>query len=259
MYDQLRGDLKELINKWVPAVEIIAEDIKNIEDKNAKLAHIVELNRFKDLLAIMKKINEDEYAIDKNTRKIASIRSELYVNSEYENVGSDIVKLIEAIENLLLDSGNIYQVRVNIKRCIQVLKRGKGVLPSKTMRELIDRLNQCIIKRNKIQDHPQHGIILNLCEERGEFGFITQTLAMIDVKCNECEHIFEASGNSALDIFAPVQCPQCRCKDISRSSFKHVKMYPSFDTETVRTQPSCIAPKCTNHKPVDKARKCLIQ
>jgi hypothetical protein len=254
MYDKLRGDLKDLVDKWEPALEIITEDVRTLEDKNTRLAHLVELNRFKDLLTIMKTLHEDQDALFKYTRKIASIRSELYINSEYENVGTDIIKLIESIENFQLDSSNIHQVRINIKRCIRLLKRAKGVLPSKTMDDLIDRINKCIIKRNKVQDHPQHGIILNLCEERGdfEFGFITQTLAQINVKCNECEHVFEASGNPALDIFAPVECPQCRSKDISRAKNKACL---SSDTGTVRPEPIT---KCAKNEPY-KARKCLIQ
>jgi hypothetical protein len=54
IFDPFREDLDRLCKEWGPCLDGIWENVKHVEDKEERLAMIIEYNRFKDLLHTMK-------------------------------------------------------------------------------------------------------------------------------------------------------------------------------------------------------------
>lgn len=214
VFEPFRMDLSRIISDWHPKLETIREEISSTNDKDKRLATIIEYNRFKELLSIMRWLHNDKDAISKNSQTIGSIRRELYLASQYEHVGDDILKLTEQIEKLIDGKATVHKISMNIKRCIILIKQGEGVIPSNAKQELIDRLNKCIIERNKRVRIPIQGIILQLREDK---DFVNCAAALFVIECKTCGHAFRWSGNSDLDIYAPPVCPECMSCDLFRS------------------------------------------
>lgn len=218
IFDPFREDLDRLCKEWGPCLDGIWENVKHVEDKEERLAMIIEYNRFKDLLHTMIWLKDDKMALTRYSKKIASIRSELHSTRDHESVGYDIEQLVVCIEkDLLHRTPKMHTVTSNIKRCIHVLKQGEEVIPAKLRHELIKRLNVCIVKVNKQVKFPHHGIIIQLCEDR---DCIHCAARLVKVKCNTCGYEWQISGNSELDMFAPAKCPECASVDIEESPWR---------------------------------------
>jgi hypothetical protein len=212
MFDQLRSDLSKLSDEWQPKLDTIWSEIRRSkhDDRDLQLARIIEYNRFKDLLYTMQRLHNDKDAINRYSMKIASIRCQL----EYENIGDEILKLVEKVEKLVKDNDSINTITANIKKCITLIKRGEEVIPLNRQKDLINRLNRCIIDLNKRIDNPIQGIIIQLREDK---DFVHDVAFVINIECKDCGYVFECSGHFDRDIYAPPVCPKCNSCELFQS------------------------------------------
>jgi len=214
-FESLRADLYPLIKSWQLKLDGLWESIREEQDKNKRYSYIVEYNRFKDLLNTMTFLREDDIAVYTKEKKIKSIRHQLHPAEEYENIGTEIGNFLSKIEASLKAQDpkpNIQKLVSDIKKTINLIKTGEDVIPYATKQQLIDRLNQCIIARNKLVFHPTHGIAIQLREFK---DFITSCAAICHVQCQECNHIMTFSGNSDTDIYAPIKCTKCQSFELA--------------------------------------------
>lgn len=210
----LRKQLSPILKAWKPLMEEIRIQIRDVEDSNLRMSYLIEYNRFRELFKEIEFLKNDEIAIDKNIKRISSIKFQLQKNAEFENIGNDIMKLVKCVEcELNTDTPKMHYVVSTIKRCINLIKQGQDVIPIKVRDDLIKHLNDCIIKRNKKVEHPMHGIIIQLREAT---DFVTCVAAICNVKCLSCNHVIQFSGNTALDIYAPIKCSRCNGYDLER-------------------------------------------
>lgn len=213
-FEDLRAELEPIVNSWERKLDGLWKGIREVEDKNKRYSYIVEYNRFKDLLNTMSFLKQDEIAIYTNERKIRTIRRNLNSATKEENVGKEIGELISNIESSLGSKDqNIQKIVSDIRRTINLIKTGEDVIPCTTKTQLIDRLNECIIARNKIVSHPAHGIVIQLRENK---DFITCVAAVCYVQCQQCKHFMTFSGNSDCDIYAPIRCTKCRSFELAK-------------------------------------------
>lgn len=209
IFDDLRSDLDCLAEKWsVKLDEIWDENIKKTEDKDVRMALIIEYNRFKDLAREVEWLRNDKSAVTRYSKRIASVKCELAWAREHESVGDDISLLVADIEHMLLqEKPKIGLACTYIKHAIRALKEGEEVVPSLLKQDIIRRLNECIIRCNKSIMFPKHGIILQV---RRNKEFIHCVAIIYHVKCNKCKTIMTISGNSDCDVFAPAKCSKCK-------------------------------------------------
>jgi hypothetical protein len=229
-FENLRCQLSPIVYSWPKILEELRVKIGEEPDKDKRLSYIVEYNRFKDLLYIVNFIKNDDIAIYKKTKVISSIRCEIYKNSEYENIGTNILEMV----NTILDETNIKIIVSKINHAIKLIKIGKEVIAAKTLELVIERLNMCIIKRNKLVKNPMHGIIIQL-EEDNDFSHCMARIC--SVRCAECNNIMQFSGHSDRDIYAPIKCSKCNSfelKECSNEEFKNLTQIA--EKEIVKTQ-----------------------
>jgi hypothetical protein len=213
-FDSLRKELEPIVESWELRLEELWETVKTIKDRNQRLPMVIEYNRFNELLGAMKFLKDDHHRLSKNSARISEIRREIYYKSEYENVGEDIAKLVDAIESKFKgDAPNMHDIGVNIKRAIQLLKKGENVVHDIARKSLINRLNVMIIERNKRVQFPLHGIIMQLREDK---HFVHCVAIYFGVQCKGCNHIMCATGNSDCDVYGPIKCEKCGSFDMQR-------------------------------------------
>ena len=211
-FDDLREQLEPLVNSWKLKLDELWEKIRDVEDTNKRYSYIIECNRFKDLVSQMAFIKNDDIAVYTKEKKIRSIRHELHSENDDENVGIEVGDLISKIESELKYQPNMKNVVSNIRRSINLIKMGEYVIPRATKRELIDRLNKCIIARNNRVSHPTHGIVIQLKENR---DFMHCIAAICHVQCQDCKHFMTFSGDTDCDIYAPIKCTKCKSFKLS--------------------------------------------
>ena len=254
-FSGLRNDLDILIAKWQKDLPIILNKVptKGGEDNAAtRYAMLLEYNRFMNMLDTMKWLVKDTEAIGKDTKKVGTVLNELYNQSVFENVGRDIGMLIDKVEDMIKDdSVTTHVIGVNIKRCIYLLRHAHDVCARKEYDELIDRLNKCIIAKNKQTQVGEScgvkptGIILQLGvhhEHEHEHDFIRDTAVIYTIECLNCKHLFDISGCIDLDVYAPSMCPMCKSCDLSKSKKslweikrQHKHQYTLFPKKQTRT------------------------
>lgn len=230
-YDGFRADLFPVMQKWEGLLQEDMDRIKGIDDKTMRLAHIREHNRFKNLLASMSAVFHDDLAIaERYCPQIATVERALsrHVDLDMEHVGQDIEKLVRLAEHTLARFDGVYSMRAACKLvegyvawCIECIKHGYEVIPSAERSELIARLNKMIVAVKSWGGDKQkddRGIILQLRENKGDV-FITTCMAVVfAVECEGCGLVFECSGNSECDVYAPARCPRCRSARLKRSN-----------------------------------------
>lgn len=235
MFNDLRSDLDCLAKNWsVKLDEIWDEKIKTTEDRDERLALIIEYNRFKDLAREIDWLRNDKNAVTRYSKRIASVKCELVRAREHESVGDEISLLVEDIEQMLgQERPKMGLVCSYIKHAIWALKEGEEVVPSPLKHDIIRRLNECIIKRNKSVLFPKHGIILQV---RRYKEFIHCVASIYHVKCNKCKTVMTVSGNSDCDVFAPAKCSKCKSCELYKV---HNVPFEPFKTKKEKPQ-SCM-------------------
>lgn len=226
-FENLRAELEPLVNSWQPKLEELWQNIREVTDKNKRYSYDIEYNRFKDLFNTMSFLKNDEIAVYANEKKIKTIRHELHTLTELENVGTEIGELIIKIESSLKEQPpNTQKLVSDIKRAINLIKTGEDVIPHTTRRQLIDRLNVCIIARNKLLSYPSHGIVIQLRENK---DFVHCVAAICHVQCQECKHFMTFSGNTDCDIYAPIKCTRCKSFELAHYRVSRHEEFKELD------------------------------
>ena len=228
-FENLRADLEPLVSTWQRKLESIWTNIRTVEDKNKRYSYIVEYNRFKDLLNSMSILKHDDLSVYTNEKTIASIRQDvLQCTQEPDNVGTDIGELLTKMEESLHDTPlNAQQLTSDIRQIIKLIKKGQDVIPNPTKTQLIDRLNTCIIARNKHTSHRTHGIVMQL--RRQPKNIVHCVAAICHVQCQNCKHFMTFSGNTECDIYAPITCTKCQSFDLQQYVVHHRDEFAKLD------------------------------
>lgn len=144
-----------------------------------------------------------------------------------DNIGNDILKLIEEI-NKQLDCAmpRAYLINALIFKTIHLIKLGLPVIPMETKNDLIEQLNLAITRRNKLvrrQDRI-NGIIVNLKPyEYNGYGY--DTALIVNWNCNSCDQKWFENISHHADIFAPLECPKCKCGEIRLTKSKKMTFW----------------------------------
>ena len=204
--EELRNSLKPMIDSWEVTLADTWQKIRMIQDKDQRLAHVFEYNKFKDLLIQMKHIQND--TLSNHAVTIASIRCDLAQNAKFDNVGDDILEMIKTVETIIKSAKpDMMFIVSTVKRVINLLKQGDDVIPINTKKECIERLNSCIIYINQHIRYPTHGIILQLRKDKSEHKMLA---AIYHVICGDCNRIMTVTGSTDEEIYAPPNCSSCK-------------------------------------------------
>jgi hypothetical protein len=122
-----------------------------------------------------------------------------------------------------------------------MIKIGEEVIPSKTKNLLIERLNACIIKRNKLVSTPMHGIIIQLRDFK---EFVHCVALLCYVQCQDCKHFMTFSGNTDCDIYAPIRCSKCKSFELASYHVKGRGEFQKLD-EVAEIVDECTKPGTT--------------
>lgn len=227
-YDEFRADLFPVMQKWEGRLKEDWERIKGIDDKTLRLANICEHNRFKNLLCSMSMLFHDDNALAvRYTPQIATVTKMVDKHdTDFENVGDDIERIVCLAEKTLANHNatSCKLVEGYVGLCIDCIKQGDEVIPCSKRAELIARLNKMIVQVRGFTRHGQkgdRGIILQLRENKGDVFCVTCLAVVFSVECEDCGLVFPCSGNSELDVYAPVECPKCKSVHLKKSNKIH--------------------------------------
>lgn len=215
VFEGMRHELSPIIDSWNEKLDIIWNHIQQNKNQNMHLSYLVEYNTFRDIITLLEYIKNNSEDIDRNSQAISQIRQTLLNKDEYENIGDDIVKYVLDIKTRI-DQKQIKTFRIGskLKRAINMVKIGEHVIPHKTKEEIIDVLNECIVKWNQKAMFPSHGIIIHLTENTHHHKEV-----IYHAQCQQCQFIMQCSGSSDLDIYAPIKCPKCSSFNLKKYSY----------------------------------------
>ena len=120
-----------------------------------------------------------------------------------------IMENIKSIKNEIA-TGNVHQTNQLINKTICEVSLLENPL-KKT--QFINKLNECIIERNK-KFSPVKGIILQLKSSNRSIVELP-TAVVFKIRCETCQRINRVCGGNVNNVFAPAKCFNCSSVELT--------------------------------------------
>lgn len=194
-------------------------------DPATKRAALAKLNKYRDF-----------WLHGYSMRKSASFDclhrqlNEIQVLIEKDNIGNDLQCLIEEINKQFENNmPRAYLLNALIFKTIHLIKLGFHVIPADTKKKLIEELNKAIIKRNQLvrESDRVSGVIIEL-KPYDYTNYRYDTALIVNWNCQCCGHQWHKNLPQNADIFAPIECPECRRFEIGLTECKKLSIWRRF-------------------------------